>query len=124
MTELEKAQLRNVDADTDTKLIQVQVISAEEARKRVADDPDTPYVDLDRTVQPPGPPAEPDPNAPPPRRAARAPTTPGPRSSTGIKRMGLGPPPEPGLNGSKPKGLVDRMLAERHSAQGASLAAA
>ena len=70
MTELEKAQLRNVDADTDTKLIQVQVISAEEARKRVADDPDTPYVDLDRTVQPPGPPAEPDPNAPPRRQGS------------------------------------------------------
>ena len=36
--------------------------------------------------------------------------------------MGPGPHPEPGLNGSK--ALVDRMLAQRHSAQGASLAAA
>jgi uncharacterized protein len=52
MTELEKAQLRNSDADTDTKLIQAQVISPEEARQRVASDPDTPYVDLDPALMP------------------------------------------------------------------------
>ena len=40
MTELEKAQLRNVDADTDTdtKLAQLGSIAPSEVRKRVADE--------------------------------------------------------------------------------------
>lgn len=47
MTELEAAQIRTADAQTGSLLIQEQVISTEEERGRVADDPDSPYVDLD-----------------------------------------------------------------------------
>ena len=47
VTELEAAQIRTADAQTGSLLIQEQVISTEEERGRVADDPDSPYVDLD-----------------------------------------------------------------------------
>ena len=55
LTEAEQSQMRAADADTDTKLIQQGVISAEESRKRIADDPNTPYVDLDPMKVPPPP---------------------------------------------------------------------
>ena len=55
LTEAEEAQMRASDADTDVKLIQQGVISAEESRKRIADDPNTPYVDLDPMKLPPPP---------------------------------------------------------------------
>jgi uncharacterized protein len=47
VTELEAAQIRSADAQTGSLLMQGQVISGEEERARVAEDPDTPYVDLD-----------------------------------------------------------------------------
>jgi hypothetical protein len=59
MTEIEKSQMRNTDADTDTKLVGLGAISQEEVRQRVAADPDTPYVDLDETQMPEGPAAPP-----------------------------------------------------------------
>jgi hypothetical protein len=89
MTELEKGQLRQVDSATDTALIQAGVISPEEARKRIADDPDTPYLDLDASVMPPAPPAEPDPNAPAPRQGSEGAWI---TVIEGLKKQGLGPP--------------------------------
>ncbi len=46
-TELEAAQIRTADAQTGSLLIQGGVIATEEERARVADDPDSPYMDLD-----------------------------------------------------------------------------
>ena len=52
MTELEAAQIRAADATTGTALIQNGVISSEEERARVANDTDSPYVDLDPLTMP------------------------------------------------------------------------
>jgi uncharacterized protein len=52
MTDIEKAQVRYQDAQTGALLIQSQVIDPQEERARVADDPDTPYVDLDPMAMP------------------------------------------------------------------------
>jgi hypothetical protein len=52
MTDIEKAQVRYQDAQTGAILIQSQVIDPQEERARVADDPDTPYVDLDPMAMP------------------------------------------------------------------------
>jgi Protein of unknown function (DUF1073) len=63
VTELEAAQIRTADAQTGTLLIQEQVISTEEERARVADDPDSPYIDLDPLKPPQALQAQPgDPN--------------------------------------------------------------
>jgi Protein of unknown function (DUF1073) len=61
MTEVEAAGKRSTEAQTDGTLIEAGVISPEEARARVAADPDTPYVDLDPMKMPQAPA---DPNAP------------------------------------------------------------
>jgi uncharacterized protein len=55
MTDIEKAQVRYQDAQTGALLIQSQVIDPQEERARVADDPDTPYVDLDPMAMPDAP---------------------------------------------------------------------
>ncbi len=47
MSEEQKATLRKTNADTDAVLIETGVISQHEARARVANDPDSPYADLD-----------------------------------------------------------------------------
>lgn len=47
LSELEQATARKTDADTDAVLIQSGVISQEEARSRVAADPESPYHGLD-----------------------------------------------------------------------------
>lgn len=47
LDELQLAQVRKTDADTDIALINAAVISPAESRKRLASDPDTPYEDLD-----------------------------------------------------------------------------
>jgi len=47
VTEVEAAQIRTADAQTGQVLIQGGVVSQEEERARVANDPDSPYVDLD-----------------------------------------------------------------------------
>jgi uncharacterized protein len=47
MTEKEKAELRKVEADTGAVLVETGVISQQEERQRVANDPDTPYAGLD-----------------------------------------------------------------------------
>ena len=52
MTEVEAANVRSQEAQTDVNLIQAGVISPEESRKRIAEDPDTPYVDLDPLAMP------------------------------------------------------------------------
>lgn len=56
LDERQKADLRKVDADTDAVLIDRGVIDPEEARQRVADDPESPYgaLDLDKEIVPPG----------------------------------------------------------------------
>jgi hypothetical protein len=46
-SEMEKAQLRQTEAQTDQVLVEIGVISQQEVRKRVATDPDTPYAGLD-----------------------------------------------------------------------------
>jgi len=57
VTEVEAAQIRSADAQTGTALIQSGVISTEEERARVSNDPDSPYIDLKDTPIPvmPGP---------------------------------------------------------------------
>ncbi len=52
LSELERATARKADADTDAVLIQAGVISQDEARVRVASDPDSPYSGLDLTDDP------------------------------------------------------------------------
>lgn len=47
LSEVEKATARKTDADTDAVLIQAGVISQDEARTRVAADPDSPYHGLE-----------------------------------------------------------------------------
>jgi phage-related protein (TIGR01555 family) len=47
MTELEKSQKRQIDATTGEGLINTGVLHPEEERKRIANDPDTPYEGLD-----------------------------------------------------------------------------
>jgi phage-related protein (TIGR01555 family) len=47
LDEAAEATKRKTDADTDIELIQAGVISPEEARKRIANDPNTPYQSLD-----------------------------------------------------------------------------
>lgn len=47
MSELEQANVRKIEADTDAVLIGSSVISTEEARERVAADPDSPYQSLE-----------------------------------------------------------------------------
>ena len=52
VTEVEAARIRTADAQTGSVLIQGGVIATEEERARVAEDPDSPYVDLDPLVMP------------------------------------------------------------------------
>jgi hypothetical protein len=47
LTDLEKAQVRKADADADQVLIDAGVIAQEEARMRLASDPDSPYHGLE-----------------------------------------------------------------------------
>ncbi|HEV2540205.1 MAG TPA: DUF1073 domain-containing protein [Frateuria sp.] len=47
LSDLEQAQVRKADADTDQVLIDAGVITQEEARKRLAADPDSPYHGLE-----------------------------------------------------------------------------
>ncbi len=47
MTALEKAQLEAIRADTDSKLVTEGIISQEEVRQRIADDPDSGYNSID-----------------------------------------------------------------------------
>jgi hypothetical protein len=47
MTEAEKGEKQAKDADRDTKFIDGGVLRPEEVRKRIADDPDMPYADID-----------------------------------------------------------------------------
>jgi phage-related protein (TIGR01555 family) len=53
LSSLEQANERKVDADTDAVLIQAGVISGEEARARVAADPESPYASLEMTDEAP-----------------------------------------------------------------------
>lgn len=52
LSEKEKADMRKTEAETEQIHIDAGVISQEEARKRVANDPDTPYPGLDWTELP------------------------------------------------------------------------
>jgi hypothetical protein len=61
LDELQKATKRKTDADTDNILITAGVIDPQEARQRIADDPDQPYQNLDPEELPELP--EPDPMA-------------------------------------------------------------
>lgn len=47
MSELEQAQIRKADADTDAVLVGISAISTDEVRERLAADPDSPYQSLD-----------------------------------------------------------------------------
>lgn len=89
LDELQKAQKRKSDADTDNVLIQAGVIDPEEARQRVANDPDAPYQEID----PNDVPEPPEPEMPP-------------GGGLGGGGGGFGGPPKPpgaGPAGPKPK---------------------
>ena len=51
MSELDQANVRKLEADTDAVLISASVITTDEARERVAADPDSPYQSIDLNVE-------------------------------------------------------------------------
>ena len=52
MDPIQRSTIRKTDADTDAVLIDAGVISAEESRKRIADEEDSPYDALDENAMP------------------------------------------------------------------------
>jgi len=59
LDEVAKANMRKVNADTDTALVGLGAIDADEVRQRVGAELDSPYAGLDLTKEAPGPPAAP-----------------------------------------------------------------
>ena len=77
LDEAAAANVRKVEADTDIELIDAGVLDPKESRKRIANDPDTPYASLDAEMMPPPPGGMPGGPDDPEMQAAMQPPEPG-----------------------------------------------
>ncbi len=60
INELEKAQVRKLDAETDAVYVEASVVGPDDVRKRIASDPESPYASLEIEDNEPPMPDEPD----------------------------------------------------------------